>query len=115
MTRFFIGGLALSFLAGCVSPGDLESKDASISASTAKDPKRYALCVLPKWQDARSDVTMSETEYGYRIIVATNNMTDELLSIRKTSNGSAVKLYQRMAWAPGYGRGDMEKAVRGCL
>lgn len=115
MTRFLIGAMALSFLAGCVSPGDLESKDPSISASTVKGPKRYALCVLPRWQDARSDVTMSETEYGYRLIAATNNMTDELLSIRKASKGSSVKLYQRMAWAPGYGRGDMEKAVRGCL
>lgn len=113
--RFFVGAVAVALLAGCVSPGDLESKHPSISASTAKDPKRYALCVLPRWQDARSDVTMSETEYGYRLIAATNNMTDELLSIRKTSKGSAVKLYQRMAWAPGYGRGDMEQAVRGCL
>jgi len=113
--RLFVGAVAVALLAGCVSPGDLESKDPSISAITPKDPKRYALCVLPRWQDARSDVTMSETEYGYRLIAATNNMTDELLSIRKTSKGSAVKLYQRMAWAPGYGRGDMEQAVRGCL
>lgn len=113
--RLFVGAVAVALLAGCVSPGELESKDPSISARTGKDPKRYALCVLPRWQDARSDVTMSETEHGYRLIAATNNMTDELLSIRKTSKGSAVKLYQRMAWAPGYGRSDMEQAVKSCL
>ncbi|MGX4728081.1 hypothetical protein [Pseudomonas corrugata] len=113
--RILIGALAVALLVGCVSPGDLESNDPSISASTEKDPKRYALCVLQRWQDARSDVTMSETEYGYRLIAATNNMTDELLSIRKMSKGSSVKLYQRMAWAPGYGRSDMERAVRSCL
>lgn len=113
--RLFVGAVAVALLAGCVSPGDLESKDPSISASTSKDPKRYALCVLPRWQDARSDVTMSETEHGYRLIAATNNMTDELLSIRKTSKGTAVKLYQRMAWAPGYGRSEMQQAVRSCL
>jgi uncharacterized lipoprotein YajG len=113
--RLFVGAVAVALLAGCVSPGDLESKDPSISASTAKDPKRYALCVLPRWQDARSDVSMSETEHGYRLIAASSNMTDELLSIKRTSKGSTVRLYQRMAWAPGYGRGDMEQAVRNCL
>jgi hypothetical protein len=113
--RLFVGAVAVALLAGCVSPGDLESKAHSISARTAKDPKQYALCVLPKWQDARSDVTMSETEHGYRLIAATSNLTDELLSIRKMSKGSSVKLYQRMAWAPGYGRSAMEQAVKSCL
>ncbi|AQT08932.1 lipoprotein [Pseudomonas protegens] len=113
--RILVGVVAASLLVGCVSPGDLESKAPSIVVSTAKDPKRYAVCVFPRWQDARSDVSMSETEYGYRLIAASNNMTDELLSIRKTSKGSSVKLYQRMAWGPGYGRGEMEQAVRSCL
>lgn len=113
--RILISMLGLVLLAGCVSPGDLESNDPSISAVTTKDPKRYALCVFPKWQDARSDVSMSETENGYRLIAASNNMTDELLSIRRTSKGSSVALYQRMAWAPGYGRADFERAVRSCL
>ncbi|TWC11429.1 hypothetical protein FBY06_14418 [Pseudomonas sp. SJZ085] len=113
--RILIGAFAVALLAGCVSPGDLESKDPSISVSTAKDPKRYALCVFPRWQNARSDVSMSETEHGYRLIAASNNMTDELLSIRKASKGSMVKLYQRMAWAYGYGRSDMERAVKDCL
>jgi len=113
--RTFGAMIAVAMLAGCVSPGDLESKAPSISASTGKDPKRYALCVFPRWQDARSDVTMSETEYGYRLIAASSNMTDELLSIRKTAKGSEVRLYQRLAWGPGWGRGDMEKAVKSCL
>lgn len=113
--KFFAGAVAVALLAGCVSPGNLESKDPSTAASTTKDPKRYALCVFPKWQDARSDVSMSETEHGYRLIAASNNMTDELLSIHKASKGSSVKLYQRMAWGPGYGRSDMEQAVRSCL
>jgi hypothetical protein len=113
--RVLIGALAVAVLAGCVSPGDLESKDPSISANTSKDPKRYALCVFPKWQNARSDVSMSETEHGYRLIAASNNLTDELLNIHKTPKGSAVALYQRMAWAPGYGRSEIEQAVKSCL
>ncbi|MBD0703418.1 MULTISPECIES: hypothetical protein [unclassified Pseudomonas] len=113
--KFILGVLAVSMLVGCVSPGDLELKAPSILASTDKDPKRYALCVFPRWQDARSDVSMSETEHGYRLIAASNNLTDELLSVRKTPKGSSVQLYQRMAWAPGYGRSDMELAVKSCL
>lgn len=113
--KLIVGALAAALLAGCVSPGDLEKNDPSINTSTSKDPKRYALCVFPKWQNARSDSSMSETENGYRLLVANSNMSDELLNIRKTPRGSAVTLYQRMAWSPGYGRSDIEQAVKDCL
>ncbi|MCF5232424.1 MULTISPECIES: hypothetical protein [unclassified Pseudomonas] len=113
--RILIAAAAVAMLAGCLSPGDLESKAPSIAVSSTKDPKKYAFCVFPKCQDARIDVTMSETEYGYRLVAASNNMTDELLSIRKVSSGSSVKLFQRLAWGPGWGRSDIEKAVRDCL
>jgi len=49
------------------------------------------------------------------LLVASNNMTDELLDIRKAPKGSSVTLYQRMAWSPGYGRGDMKQAIKDCL
>lgn len=113
--KLIVGALAVALLAGCVSPGDLQKNDPSFKAVTVKDPKRYALCVYPKWQDARSDAVMSETESGYRLLVASNNLADELLDIRKTAKGSTVTLYQRMAWSPGYGRGDMKKAINECL
>lgn len=113
--RIFIGALAVALLAGCVGPGDLAENDPSISATTTKDPKRYALCVFPKWQNARTDSSMSETENGYRLLVASNNMADEMLDIVKTPTGSRVVLRQRMAWSPGYGRSDIEQAVRSCL
>lgn len=113
--KLIVGALAVALLAGCVSPGDLQRGDPSLKAITAKDPKRYALCLFPKWQDARSDSSMSETENGYRILVASNNMTDELLDIRRSSKGSTVTLYQRMAWSPGYGRSEMKQAINDCL
>jgi hypothetical protein len=113
--RFLIGALGLVLLAGCVSPGNLEKNNPSISANTSKDPKRYALCVFPKWQAARADSSMVETESGYRLWVASSNMADELLDIKKTKSGSSVILRQRMAWSPGLGRSDIEGAVRSCL
>lgn len=113
--RILIGAVGLALLAGCVSPGDLEGNDPSINASTAKDPKRYALCVFPKWQAARADSSMVETEDGYRLWIASGNMADELLDIKKTATGSSVVLRQRMAWSPGLGRSAIEGAVKSCL
>ncbi|WP_288074424.1 hypothetical protein [Pseudomonas sp.] len=108
--------MAVSVLmAGCSTPGDLKKGEASIRASTSKPPKQYALCVFPRWQDARSGATMSETERGYRLTVSTDMTTDELLEINKSASGSSVSLYQRLAWAPGVGRAAIERSVRDCL
>lgn len=113
--KLIVGALAIALLAGCVSPGDLEGNEPSIKTGTAKDPKKYALCVFPKWQSARTDSSMVETESGYRLWVASNNMADELLDIKKTQSGSSVTLHQRMAWSAMPGRSAIEAAVRGCL
>jgi len=58
---------------------------------------------------------MTETSTGYRLIVATDSTAEELLEVNRSSNGSSVALYQRLSWAPGYGRSAIEKAVRDCL
>lgn len=113
--RIFIGTLALVLLAGCVGPGDLAKNEPSLKLSTKKDPKSYALCVFPKWQEARTDSTMSETESGYRLLVASNNMADEMLDVRRTPSGSSVQLHQRMAWSMMPGRSSIESAVKSCL
>ena len=113
--RILIAAVAVAMLAGCTTPGDLKSGKATISASSTKTPRQYAFCVMPKWQDARSGATMAETENGYRLIVSTDTTAEELLEVNRSSSGSRVELYQRLSWAPGYGRASIEKAVRDCL
>lgn len=113
--QILIGAVAVAVLAGCVSPSDLKSNTPTVSASTKKSPKTYALCVFPKWQASRTDASMAETEDGYRLWVAGNNMADELLDIRRTASGSSVTLRQRMAWSAMPGRSGIEAAVRTCL
>ncbi|WP_166219710.1 hypothetical protein [Pseudomonas atagonensis] len=113
--KLIVGALALALLAGCSSPGDIKKNDPTISASTNKSAKKYALCVFPRWQDQRSTSTMSETENGYRLVVATDMMTDEVLEVISTGAGSKVSLYQRMPWSKMWGRGELEAAVRECL
>jgi hypothetical protein len=58
---------------------------------------------------------MSETENGYRLIVATDISADEVLEVISIGSGSNVSLYQRMPWAKMVGRGAIEDAVRDCL
>jgi hypothetical protein len=107
--------MALIALTGCTTPGDLKQNDPTISATSKKSPKQYALCVFPKWQEKRSTSTMSETENGYRLIVASDMMTDELLEIVDSGTASKIELYQRMPWSKMWGRGAIEDAVRSCL
>lgn len=113
--RILIGALAVALLAGCSSPGDVKKNDPTISASTNKSAKKYALCVFPKWQEERSTSTMSETENGYRLVVATDMMTDEVLEVISAGAGSKVALYQRLPWSKMWGRSALEAAVRECL
>ncbi|MBX7275491.1 hypothetical protein K2E96_26730 [Pseudomonas sp. ERGC3:05] len=113
--KLIIGALSVAFLAGCVSPSDLKSNTPTTTATTKKSPKEYAVCVFPKWQDARSEAVMSEIENGYRLVIGAMQMTDELLEVKKIANGSSVIFYQRVAWMPGVGRTAIENAVKNCL
>ncbi len=113
--RILICAVGLVVLAGCVSPSDLKANSPTTKAATKKSPREYALCVFPQWQDARSEATMSETQNGYRLVIAAMNLTDELLEVSKTQAGSSVVFYQRVPWMPGVGRSAIEGAVKSCL
>lgn len=103
-------------LAGCTTPSDLLKGSPELSASTKKNPKEYALCVYPSWQDYRSNSNMSETSDGYRILAGSemNGQTDDVLDIKRNASGSSVRLYQRMAWQQ-MGRGDLKSSFNRCL
>lgn len=113
--RILIGAVGMALLVGCVTTADLEGNEPSISAESNKEPKQYALCVFPKWQAARTESSMVETENGYRLWVANSSMADELLDITRTSAGSSIVLRQRMPWSAMPGRSAVERAVRSCL
>lgn len=113
---WMLAALSSVFLAGCTTPSDLLKASPELSANTKKDPKTYALCVYPSWQDYRSSSVMSETSSGYRIVAGNdmNGQTDDVLDIRKSSNGSSVKLFQRMAWQQ-LGRAELKESFNSCL
>lgn len=114
--RILIGALALIILPGCTTPGDLLKGDPTVSKITNKDPKAFALCVYPEWQEYQSTATMSETTDGYRLVSGgeINRQTNDVLDIKRTASGSTVKLYQRMAWQQ-IGRSKITESLNRCL
>lgn len=102
-------------LAGCYSPNSLIQKGPTFSATTAKSPKKYALCVFPQWQESRPDATMSETETGYRLISGNDMNTNEILQIAKNTSGSSVKFYQRAYLDFGSGKEIALRSSKACL
>ncbi len=114
--RILIATVAVAMLAGCATPSDLLKGAPALSATTKKSPKAFALCVYPTWQDYRTSSIMSETADGYRLIAGSdvNSQTDDVLDIKRTSSGSVVKLYQRMAWQQ-LGRRDLRESLNNCL
>ena len=114
--RKAITALALIALAACTTPGDLLKGEPLISKVTAKDPKAFALCVYPEWQEYQSTSTMSETTDGYRLVSGSemNGQTNDVLDIKRLANGSTVKLYQRIAWQQ-IGRSKVTESLNRCL
>ncbi|KPG98330.1 hypothetical protein AEQ67_13330 [Pseudomonas sp. RIT-PI-q] len=114
--RILIGAVAVMLLAGCTTPSDLLKGAPELSGTSKKDPKTYALCVYPSWQDYRSSSIMSETSSGYRIVAGNdfNGQTDDVLDVKKSASGSSVKLYQRMAWQQ-LGRSSLKDSFNSCL
>lgn len=106
----------MAMLAGCATPSDLKSGSPVFVATTKKTPKQYAWCVFPQWQDLNAGATMSETESGYRLVMANPGVgqTDELLEINRSGSGATVRQYQRIAWQQ-MGRGGVSEAVKKCI
>ncbi len=106
--------VALS-VAGCYSPGELIQKGPTYSAQTGKQPKAYALCVFPQWQESRPGATLTETESGYRLLSGDDMGTNEILQITKSASGSDVKFYQRWYMDFGAGRATALESTKNCL
>jgi len=62
--RILIAAVVVVALAGCLASGEVQRSDPGIKTSTSKGPKMYVRCVFPKWQNARSDGSIFETENG---------------------------------------------------
>ena len=111
--RILVVALAAALLAGCSSPSDLMSSPASLTVTTSKSAKAYALCVFPEWQEHSTSAVMSETANGYRIVNGFGQQTDDVLDITNAYAGAVGELYQRVAWSQ-LGRSSLRDSMQKC-
>ncbi|CAH0237339.1 hypothetical protein SRABI130_02901 [Pseudomonas sp. Bi130] len=114
--RLVVAALLMMGLVGCTTPGDLLKGEPTISKQSNKDPKTVALCIYPDWQEYQSTATLSETLDGYRLVSGSelNGQTNDVLDIKRSATGSAVNLFQRMAWQQ-VGRSKITESINRCL
>jgi len=91
-----IGGMAAALLAGCVSVSDLEKGGPAFKSASSKSPRDYARCLAPAWQDLNEDVSSTETEYGYRLLLKIDMVGVPVMAkISAQGAGSSVNVYVR--------------------
>lgn len=112
--RILICAAAIALLAGCASAPSGPGKP-TVTATTAKKPGPYAMCVLHGWQESRTSPVMSRTAGGYRLVIGTPDQSDDILVITEKGSGSSVQLYHRKSWVPGAWRSATDVAVKECL
>ncbi|WP_236185099.1 hypothetical protein [Pseudomonas protegens] len=94
--RILIAGVALALLSGCVSIADLEKTRPALQSASLKTPNAYAKCLAPAWQDMNEDVSSTETEYGYRLLLKIDMVgVPVMATIAGQGSGSLVKVYTR--------------------
>jgi len=99
-------------LTGCATPKSLLEQEPVISEESGKTPEEYVECVSPLWQDFNPAVSISPTTTGYRLTTLHSMAgTDDVLVINESSQGSSVRLFQRIEMM----RQPLRDAVRQCL
>jgi uncharacterized protein YceK len=111
--RILVAIVAAALLAGCSSVSSLEEGNPELSASTTKEPAKYAKCLMPKWQEINAATTSTETDTGYRLLLNLDYVgASALANIDRSGSGSQVKIYKSSAIMGG---GKWGAAARSCL
>ncbi|AGL84781.1 hypothetical protein D3X12_19965 [Pseudomonas protegens] len=103
--------LATLLLAGCATAPN----DPTLVMQTRKTPAEYAECVVPKLQGNAQSPTVSQTQRGFRIVVASKVAADNVLEAYKAPNGGKVFLYERHLLASSFAPSSFERAAQECL
>lgn len=103
-------------LTGCASVADIEQSRETMSVISGKDPDTYAKCVVAKLADSRGPSVIEPLHDGYRVIVPQKFSADPaaLVDITDRSNGSSIKVHERMSNMP-LRPGDVRTAATDCI
>ncbi|KAF0866560.1 hypothetical protein [Pseudomonas sp. LD120] len=113
MYRLLIPAMTFTglLLAGCASAPN----DPTLVMQTRKPPAEYADCVLPKLQRSAQNASVAQSQRGYRIVVTSKVVADNVLEVYKTSSGGKVFLYERHLLASSFAPSSFEQAAQDCL
>ncbi|MFS2157212.1 hypothetical protein ACCD10_07630 [Pseudomonas sp. Pseusp122] len=107
--------LALA-MTGCATVEDIEHTPATMSVMSGKSPREYADCFLGKIADSRKPPLVEAHHEGLQIIVAQKFSADPaaILNIENRSNGSSIKVYERLSNMPLRPK-DVQRAATACI
>ncbi|WP_312934777.1 hypothetical protein [Pseudomonas sp.] len=115
--KWVVAALTLT-LTGCASVSELEQSHETMDVISGKSPREYADCVKQELASSRDPLTEEQRGDGLRLIVpqklGAGAGPAALVEIDKRSNGSAIKLRERLSNFP-LRPGDVRKATTACI
>ncbi len=107
--------LALA-MTGCATVADIEHTPATMNVMSGKSPKDYAACFDGRISDSRKPPVVMDHHDGLRVIVAQKFSQDPaaVLDIESRSNGSSIKVYERLSNLPIRPK-DVQAAATECI
>ncbi|WP_459205408.1 hypothetical protein ACSMEV_12375 [Pseudomonas sp. MLB6B] len=115
--KWVLAALSLA-LAGCASVSELEQSHETMDVISGKSPREYADCIKQTLASSRDPLTEEVQGEGLRLIVpqklGAGAGPAALVEIQKRSNGSAIKLRERLSNFP-LRPGDVRDATTACI
>ena len=107
--------LALA-MTGCATVADIEHTPATMNVMSGKSPKDYAACFVGRISDSRKPPVVMDHHDGLRVIVAQkfSQAPAAVLDIESRSNGSSIKVYERLSNLPIRPK-DVQAAATECI
>jgi hypothetical protein len=107
--------LALA-MTGCATLEEIEHTPPTMSVISGKTPKGYADCLLSKLARSRKPPTVETIHDGLRVIIAQKFNSDPaaVVMIENRSNGSSIKVYERISNMP-LRPMDVQAAATACI
>lgn len=83
--------VALAVVAGCTSTPN----QPTLELTTSKSPEAYSTCVVEKLREGHQQPDLSQSNRGYRVVLASPVAASNVIEAYKGNTGGRVYVYQR--------------------
>jgi len=103
-------------MGGCASVADINQTLPTMNVLSGKKPHEYAQCLSDKLADSRGALQIEPQKDGLRVIVPQKLSSGPaaVFDIEERSNGSGIKLHERISNVPVRPR-DVQDAANECI